>query len=73
MSCEYCGSPNIIKFGTSNGVERYWCKDCKRESVSGTLPKMKTDTNGISTALSCYLGGTPLDAIQRHPEQQYHH
>jgi len=71
--CKYCGSPNVIKFGTFNGVQRYWCKDCKRKFVLGTLPKMKTDTNVISAALSCYFGGMPLDAIQRHLEQQYHH
>jgi len=34
---------------------------------------MKTDTKIISAALSCYFGGMPLDAIQRHLEQQYHH
>jgi len=34
---------------------------------------MKTDVNIISAALSCYFGGMPLDAIQRHLEQQYHH
>jgi len=34
---------------------------------------MKTDTTIISAALSCYFGGMPLDAIQRHLEQQYHH
>ena len=73
VTCKYCQSPNIIKFGTFNGVQRYWCKDCKRKFVLGTLPKMKTDTTIISAALSCYFGGMPLDAIQRHLEQQYHH
>jgi putative transposase len=73
MNCKYCGSANVIKFGTFNGIQRYWCKDCKRKFVAGTLPKMKTDTKIISAALSCYFGGMPLDAIQRHLEQQYHH
>jgi transposase-like protein len=34
---------------------------------------MKTDVKIISAALSCYFGGMPLDAIQRHLDQQYHH
>jgi len=34
---------------------------------------MKTPVAHISSALSCYFGGMPLDAIQRHLEQQYHH
>jgi len=73
VCCKYCGSPNVIKFGTFNGVQRYWCKDCKRKFVLGTLPKMKTGTKIISAALSCYFGGMPLDAIQRHLDQQYHY
>jgi putative transposase len=34
---------------------------------------MKTPIEHIATTLSCYFGGMPLDAIQRHLEQQYHH
>jgi putative transposase len=74
MNCKYCGSPNVIKFGTFNGIQRYWCKGCKRKFADNrALPKMKTDVKIISAALSCYFGGMPLDAIQRHLEQQYHH
>jgi len=32
---------------------------------------MKTDVRVISAALSCYFGGMPLDAIQRHLQQQF--
>jgi len=32
---------------------------------------MKTDKKIISAALSCYFGGMPLDAIQRHLKQQF--
>jgi transposase-like protein len=32
---------------------------------------MKTPVEHISAALSCYFGGMPLDAIQRHLQQQY--
>ena len=72
IHCKYCGSPSIVKFGTFNGVQRYWCKDCKRKFADNrALPKMKTDTKIISAALSCYFGGMPLDAIQRHLDQQF--
>jgi transposase-like protein len=43
MNCKYCGSANVVKYGTHNGVQRYWYKDCKRKFVLGTLPKMKTE------------------------------
>jgi len=72
MTCKYCGSPNVVKFGTFQGIQRYWCKDCKRKFADNrALPKMKTDTKIISAALSCYFGGMPLDAIQRHLQQQF--
>lgn len=72
LICKYCQSPNVIKFGTFNGVQRYWCKDCKRKFADNkALPTMKTPIEHISSALSCYFGGMPLDAIQRHLEQQF--
>lgn len=71
-TCKYCGSPNVIKFGTFQGIQRYWCKDCKRKFADNkALPTMKTPIEHISTALSCYFGGMPLDAIQRHLQQQF--
>ncbi len=72
MNCKYCDSPNVVKYGTHEGIQRYWCKDCKRKFADNkALPKMKTDTKIISSALSCYYGGMPLDAIQRHLQQQF--
>ncbi len=70
--CKYCHSPNIVKYGTFEGKQRYWCKVCKRKFVdTETLPKMKTPIKPIASALSCYFGGMPLDSIQRHLQQQY--
>jgi len=70
--CKYCGSSNTVKFGTFQGIQRYWCKDCKRKFADNrALPNMKTPIEHIASALSCYFGGMPLDAIQRHLSQQY--
>ena len=70
--CKYCNSHNVVKFGTFEGVQRYWCKDCKRKFADNkALPKMKTSKEIISSALSCYFGGMPLDAVQRHLQQQF--
>ena len=72
ISCKYCGSSNVVKYGTFEGVQRYFCKDCKRKFADNdALPKMKTSQEIISSALSCYYGGMPLDAIQRHLNQQF--
>lgn len=70
--CKYCQSPNVIKFGRFQGIQRYWCKDCKRKFADNrALPTMKTPIEHISSALSCYFGGMPLDSIQRHLQQQF--
>jgi putative transposase len=72
VCCKYCDSPNVIKFGTHNGVQRYWCKDCKRKFTElDTLPKMKTPINEIGSALNMYYGGMPIDAIQAQLKLQY--
>jgi len=70
--CKYCGSPNVIRYGTFEGVQRYWCKDCQRKFADNqALPGMRTPRKAVASALSCYFGGMPLDSIQRHLQQQY--
>ena len=65
MNCKYCDSLNVIKFGTFQGIQRYWCKDCKRKFTElDTLPKMKTPINEIGSVLNMYYDGMPIDAIQ---------
>ena len=31
LVCKYCGSEAVSKFGAYKGVQRYWCKACKRK------------------------------------------
>ncbi len=69
--CKYCQSPNTIKYGTRNGVQRYFCKDCKRKFVLNTLPKMKTPVLWVAAAMDMYYRGMPLDSIQGHMELVY--
>jgi len=72
VKCKYCGSTDVVKFGTYKGVQRWWCKDCKRKFVDAdTLYKMKTPIKAIASALSGYYGGMSLDEVARHLEQQY--
>lgn len=70
--CKYCNSNQVIKFGTYNGVQRYYCKDCRRKFTSlDTLPRMKTPISWIGNVLNMYYGGMPIDAIQNNLNQQY--
>ncbi len=71
--CKHCHSAeDVVKYGKFEGIQRYWCKRCRKKFTGvDALPKMKTPTRIIASALSCYFGGMPLDSIQRHIEQQY--
>jgi len=72
MRCKLCGSLDVIKYGTFRGVQRYWCKACERKFADNdALPTMRTPKRVVASALSCYFGGMPLDAIQRHLNQQF--
>jgi len=72
VACKFCGFGHVIKFGTFNGIQRYYCKDCQRKFTElDTLPKMKTPINEIGSALNMYYGGSPIDAIQSNLQQSY--
>jgi transposase-like protein len=71
-NCKYCQSSNIIRFGTYEGVQRYYCKDCQRKfSGLDTLPKMQTAIDQISSAVAMYYEGLSLNEISRMLKQIY--
>ena len=66
VSCKYCNSPNIVKYGTFQGMQRYFCKNCRRKFADNdAIPKMKTPVWIISLALDCYYNGMSLGTIQK--------
>lgn len=70
--CKYCGSRNVIKYGTFEGIQRYWCKDCRRKFANpDALPEMRTPIRQVAAAVGMYYGGMPLDSIQRQLQQDY--
>jgi len=72
MTCKYCHSTNTIKFGTYKGIQRYYCKDCKRKFTAlDTLLKMQTPVNQVSAALRMYYSGMSLDGIQGQLQQEF--
>jgi len=71
--CKYCGSRNVIKYGSFRGIQRYFCNDCKRKFADNdALPNMKTSVDQIGAALSMYYEGMSLNAIRRHLDQTHH-
>ncbi len=74
IHCKLCGSAGVIKFGTYKGVQRYYCKVCKRKfKADDTTFHMKADTNEVSSALNMYYEGMSIKAIRRHLLQEHEH
>jgi putative transposase len=71
-SCRYCGSNAVVKFGKYKGVQRYWCKVCKRKfKADDTLFHMKTPANQVTSALNMFYEGMSIKAIRRNLQQEY--
>ena len=66
VSCKYCNSTDIIKYGTFQGMQRYFCKNCRRKFADNdAIPKMKTPIWIIAMALDCCYDGMSLGTIQK--------
>jgi len=73
IACKYCQSANTIKFGTHEGIQRYYCKDCDRKFTElDTLSKMQFPINQVAAAVSMYYEGLSLNEIKRVIKQIYH-
>lgn len=70
--CKFCGSRNVVKYGTFRGVQYWWCKTCKRKFADNdALPDMRTPVEQVGSALNMYYEGMSLASIRRHLDQMY--
>lgn len=70
--CKLCGSENVVRYGTSKGVQRWWCKNCQHKFVNNNAPSgMRTDKDQIALALSEYYNGSSINAIRKRLQQQF--
>jgi len=70
--CKYCHTPAVVKYGTFEGMQRYYCKSCRRKFADNdALPKMKTPVWVIASALSQYYDGKSLSTIQTYLGSRY--
>ncbi len=66
-TCKYCGSEAIVKYGTYDKTQLYWCKICGRKfKGDDTLFHMKVKPEYISTALELYYTGSSINDICLH-------
>ena len=72
VTCKNCGSEGVVKFGSYKGVQRYYCKACKRKfKADDSLFHMKVSGDYISTALSMYYSGSSISDIRNHLRQEH--
>ncbi len=65
ISCKYCGSKAVVKFGMFEGIQRHWCKACNRKfRANDHLFGMKTPYYQVSSALDNYYKGDSINEIR---------
>jgi putative transposase len=71
--CKFCGSHKVIKYGHYRGMQRFFCKNCKRKFADNdALPNMQTPIEQVGTAIGMYYEGQSLNSITRLLTQIYH-
>jgi len=72
VACKYCGSRNVIRYGSFRGVQRFFCKDCQRKwADNDALPQMQTPVEQVGAAIGMYYEGQSLNSIRRLLTQIY--
>jgi putative transposase len=72
IACKHCQSQKVVKFGTENGTQYYWCKDCQRKFANNNaLPRMKISADKIASAMNMYYSGMSFDGLQNQFKQDY--
>jgi transposase-like protein len=52
--CKYCQSRNTVKYGKVKGVQRWWCKDCKRKFAgTDTVAGSSRGCVSVASAATC--------------------
>lgn len=66
IACKYCGGHNVTKYGHFRGIQRFWCKDCKRKFADNeALPNMQTPIEQVGAAIGMYYEGQSLNSVRR--------
>ena len=72
ISCKFCGSLKIIKYGKANNKQVYFCKSCARKFVPNEgFEGMKYDPRVVTTTLDLYFKDVSLRKIADHLKQCY--
>lgn len=70
ISCKWCGSLDVVKYGIQNGVQEYICNQCGRKFNTKDAPyNMRTPIELIGASLDMYYTGSSLTDIANHLTQ----
>jgi len=72
ITCKWCGSANINKYGVRDGVQEYICIDCGRKFNEKDAPYRKqSPVEQIGASLAMFYDGLSFADIARYLEQTY--
>jgi transposase-like protein len=73
IACKWCGSTDIMKYGTREGVQNFICKACGRKFTEKDSPyHMQTPTEQIGASLNMFYDGMSTSDIAKHLDETYH-
>jgi transposase-like protein len=65
LKCRHCASEKLVRDGrTSNGKQRFWCKDCQRSSRENPQPNGYTEADR-DQILRAYEERSSLRGLER--------
>lgn len=65
--CKFCGSDNVVKYGSYKGIQRFLCRNCGRKFADNDAPEgMRYPAATIAAVLSAFYEGMSESGIRRH-------
>ena len=66
MTCIHCSNPDVIKYGTRNGLQVYKCKSCNRKFTdNGAEAGRRLPAEHVGLSLTMFYDGLSTDYVRR--------
>ncbi|MDD5094128.1 MAG: hypothetical protein PHV74_07100 [Dehalococcoidia bacterium] len=74
MKCKYCGAQGVVRYGRFRGVQRWWCKDCRRKFTHPeSAPGMIAPVEIVSLAMGMYYEGKSLREVRKYLSEHHNY
>ncbi len=72
ITCKYCGSTAVVKFGTYKNIQRYWCKTCRRKFADNqAMPNRRVPPEQVGAAISMFFKGLSYEDVRQEMKNVY--